>query len=141
MISAWQIWLIIGIVLLIVELLNAGFGIICFGLGAFLASILAACGLGMYWQLAGFALATFLSFLFIRPVMVKWLDAKKAANTNLDNMIGRQATVVEAIESGKGRVAIDGTDWKAVCELDTPILPGTVVTITERQGNTLIVRQ
>lgn len=141
MISAWQIWLIIGIVLLIVELLNAGFGIICFGLGAFLASILAACGLGMYWQLAGFALATFLSFLFIRPIMVKWLDAKKAANTNLDNMIGRQATVVETIESGKGRVAIDGTDWKAVCELDTPILPGTVVTITERQGNTLIVRQ
>lgn len=141
MISAWQIWLIIGIVLLIVELLNAGFGIICFGLGAFLASILAACGLGMYWQLAGFALATFLSFLFIRPIMVKWLDAKKAANTNLDNMIGRQATVVETIESGKGRVAIDGTDWKAVCELDTPILPGTVVTITERQGNTLTVRQ
>lgn len=141
MISAWQIWLIIGIVLLIVELLNAGFGIICFGLGAFLASILAACGLGMYWQLAGFALATFLSFLFIRPVMVKWLDAKKAANTNLDNMIGRQATVVETIESGKGRVAIDGTDWKAVCELDTPILPGTVVTITERQGNTLTVKQ
>lgn len=136
----WQIWLIAGIVLLIIELLNAGFGIICFGFGAFLAAILSVCGLNIYWQLAGFALATFLSFLFIRPIMVKWLDAKKAANTNLDNMIGRQAKVVEPIESGKGRVAIDGTDWMAVSDADAPISKGTMVTIVERHGNTLKVQ-
>ncbi len=135
----WQIWLIIGIVILVVELLNAGFGIICFGLGAFLASILAACGLNIYWQLAGFAVATFLSFLFIRPIMVKWLDAKKAAKTNLDVMIGRQATVVETIDSGKGRVAIDGTDWMAITDDNRTIEKGAQVTITNRQGNTLTV--
>ena len=138
--TTWQIWLIAGIALLVIELLNAGFGIICFGFGAFLAAILAACGLNIYWQLAGFALATFLSFLFIRPIMIKWFDAKKAAKTNLDSMIGRQAKVVEPFEGGRGRVAIDGTDWMAVSEADATIGMGTVVTIVERDGNTLKVR-
>ena len=141
MITVWQIWLILGVVLLVVELLNAGFGIICFGFGAFIASLLAACGMNIYWQLTGFAIASFLSFLFIRPIMIKWLDGKKAAKTNLDTMIGRTATVIETIDAGKGRVAIDGTDWKAVSELDAPIQKDAVVTIVERQGNTLIVQQ
>ena len=72
--------------------------------------------------------------------MIKWFDAKKAAKTNLDSMIGRQAKVVEPFEEGRGRVAIDGTDWMAVSEADATIGMGTVVTIVERDGNTLKVR-
>lgn len=138
--ETWLIWLIIGVVFLVIEMLNAGFGILCLGIGAFLAAIIAACGLGLTWQLLGLVVGTFLSFIFIKPVIKKWLDKNNDKKINLDNMIGREATVIEAIDSGKGRVAIDGTDWKAVSELDAPIEKGRIVTITDRDGNTLYVQ-
>ena len=72
--ESWLIWLIIGVVFLVVEMLNAGFGIVCLGIGAFLAAIIAALGLGLTWQLLGLVVGTFLSFIFIKPVINKWLD-------------------------------------------------------------------
>lgn len=140
MIIAWQIWLVVAVVFLIIEILNAGFGIVCLSFGAFLSAILAACGLGLMWQIAGFAVGSFLSFLFIRPVLVRWLDARKNdTKINLDNMIGRKAIVIEPVDSTNGRVAIDGTDWKATTSLSEPIEKGASVTIIARQGNTLKV--
>lgn len=136
----WIIWLIIGVALLIVEMLNAGFGIICFGIGAFLSAIVAACGLGLAWQLAALALGAFLSYLFVRPIMVKWFDAKDVnAKTNLDNMVGRKATVVEDVTETGGRVAIDGTDWIAISASGETKAKGTIVTIRNRESNKLFV--
>lgn len=137
----WQIWLVVGIACLVIEMLNAGFGIICLAFGAFLSAIASAVGLNLVWQLIALALGTFLSYLFVLPVMKRWLDNKRSHQINLDSLIGRQATVVEDIDSGKGRVTIDGIDWRAVSELDAPISKGSIVTITERQGNTLTVQQ
>lgn len=138
--STWLIWLIISVACLIIEMLNAGFGIICFGIGALLSALMAACGLGILWQLVALTVGSFLSFLFIRPIMIKWLDGKKMEKTNLDTIIGRQATVVDTITTHGGRVAIDGTDWKAQSITDTDIPAGTQVTIIDRQGNTLQVQ-
>lgn len=139
--SPWLIWLIIGTAFFIIEMLNAGFGIICFGIGACFSAILAACGLNIYWQLAGLVLGSFVSFLFIRPILVKWLDGKKnKAQTNLDNMVGRMATVVEDFENGKGRVAIDGTDWMAFNEAEDSIKKGAKVKIIGRESNKLFVQ-
>ena len=140
MFSAWQIWLIAAIILFIVELLNASFGIICFAFGAILAAIIDICGLGIVWQLVAFIIGTVLSFLFIRPVLLKWFESKRATKKiNLDNMIGRKAIVVQPIISGQGRVAIDGTDWKAIGQQNIDVEAGTEVTIIQREGNTLIV--
>ena len=85
--ESWLIWLIIGVVFLVVEMLNAGFGIVCLGIGAFLAAIIAALGLGLTWQLLGLVVGTFLSFIFIKPVINKWLDKNNDKKINLDNMI------------------------------------------------------
>lgn len=137
----WLIWIIIGAAFLIVEMLNAGFGIICFGLGAFVAALLAACGLGLLWQLAGLAVGSFLSFIFIRPIMVKWLDGKKnKAKTNLDSMVGRKAVAVQDFEDGRGRVAIDGTDWMAESAPSVVVMKGDYVEITGRESNKVFVK-
>lgn len=138
--SVWLIWLVVAVILFIIEMVNAGFGIICFAVGALFASLLSALGLGIVWQLFGCAIATFLSFLFIRPIIVRWLDGKKSGKTNLDTIIGRKAVVVENITSNGGRVAIDGTDWKAISQTSTEYSKKASVTIVGREGNTLYIQ-
>lgn len=140
MISSWLIWVIIGVACLIIEMLNAGFGIICFGIGAMLSAILAACGLGLVWQLAALALGTFVSLLFVRPIMIKWFNANKETKTNLDTMVGRSAVAIVNFEKGQGRVAIDGTDWMAESAADAEIKKGDKVQITGRESNKVFVK-
>ncbi len=137
----WEFWLVVALACFIIEIINAGFGIICFGFGALLSAVLAAFGLGLVWQLLGLAIGSFLAFLFIRPVILKWLDGnKEKAKTNLDNMEGRTAVVVEEVTETGGRAAIDGTDWKARSESGTVYPKDAAATIIRREGNTLIFK-
>lgn len=138
--DAYIIWLLIGVVCLIIEILNAGFGIICFGVGALIASGISACGLGIVWQLTGMTLGTFLSFLFVRPLVMRFLDKSSGkVATNLDNMVGRTAVVVIDINDETGRVAIDGTDWMAKTDNTDGFTKGERVKVMARDGNTLYV--
>lgn len=38
-----------------------------------------------------------------------------------------------------GRVKVEGVSWQALCVQDIPCLPGTLVVVKYRHGNTLIV--
>ena len=54
--NMWQIWGIIAIVCLILELTSGDFFIICFSIGGVFTVIAAALGLNIYWQLFIFAM-------------------------------------------------------------------------------------
>lgn len=115
--TIWQIWLLIAAVFVVIEIFTSGFAVACFSVGCVFGAILAACDLSLTWQVVAFAIGTFLAFVLIRPVVMRYLD-KKTNNdhvkTNMDNIIGKTAVVTERIEeNGFGRVKIDGDDWKA----------------------------
>ena len=113
----YQIWLLIAAVFVVIEIFTSGFAVACFSVGCVFGSILAACDLSLTWQVVAFAVGTFLAFVFIRPIVMKYLDKKTndtGVKTNMDNIIGKTAVVTEKIEeNGYGRVKIDGDDWKA----------------------------
>ena len=71
--NMWQIWAIVAIVCLILELSSGDFFIICFSIGSVFAVIGAALGLNVYWQLFIFSLFSVLSIFFVRPVALRWL--------------------------------------------------------------------
>ena len=71
--NMWQLWAIVAIVCLILELSSGDFFIICFSIGAVFGVIGAAIGLNVYWQLFIFAIFSLLSVLFIRPVALRYL--------------------------------------------------------------------
>lgn len=140
----FQIWLVAAIVLVIIELLTAGFGVICFAIGALFSAVFAYCGLGLVWQLIVFAVASMLSFFFLRPVIIRLLDRKsKDVKTNVDALIGRTAVVSETIDPEKntGRVAVDGDDWKAVTADGTIINKGEKAEIVSRDSLILTVKK
>lgn len=137
----WHIWAIIATLLVIGEMLTAGFALICFAVGAVGGAIGAAVGSSLEWQLGIFALATLVAFLAVRPLL-KRLSAKDEVPTNADALIGRTAKVTECIEvGGRGRVAIDGDIWQAESSEQSDILEGEKVEIISRESIILTVRR
>lgn len=141
----YQIWLIAAIVLVIIELLTSGFGVICFAVGALFSALAAFLGVdSLVWQLLIFAVASVLCFIFLRPVVLRFLDKKsKDVKTNADALIGKMAIVSETIDSSanQGRVAVDGDDWKAVSADGSVINKGEKVEIVSRDSIILTVKK
>jgi membrane protein implicated in regulation of membrane protease activity len=139
--NMWQVWAVIAIVCLILELSSGDFFIICFSIGAVFALISAVLGLSIYWQVFIFALFTLLSVLFVRPVALRYLhknDPNKLSNA--DALMGRTGRVTEEIKAGaSGYVQIDGDLWKAVSNSDIAV--GTTVRVIGRESTILTVEQ
>jgi len=140
----YQIWLIAAIVLVIIELLTAGFGVICFAIGALFSALAAFLEANLVWQMVVFAVASVICFIFLRPVLLRLLEKKsKDVKTNADALIGKIAVVSETIdpEKNQGRVAVDGDDWKAVSADGTVINKGEKVEIISRDSIILTVKK
>ena len=139
--NMWQIWAVIAIVCLILELSSGDFFIICFSIGAVFAIIGAVCGLSVYWQIFIFAIFSLLSVLFVRPVALRWLHKNEPNKpSNADALIGRTGKVTETIPAGdNGYGQIDGDLWKAVSNSDTEIAVGTTVRVIGRESTIITV--
>lgn len=143
--TIWQIWLLIAALFVVIEIFTSGFAVACFSVGCVLGAILAACELSLTWQVVAFAVGTFLAFVFIRPIVMKYLDKKTNDNgvkTNMDSIIGKTAVVTEKIEeNGFGRVKIDGDDWKAQTSDGSAVEVGTKVKIEAFESIILTVKK
>ena len=139
----WQMWILVTIACLIIELTNGDFFIMCFAIGAALTAIIAACGLGFYGQLVVFAICSVLCIFFVRPFALKYIHAgRKDRPSNADALMGRIGRVSQTIvEGGHGRVAIDGDDWKAVSADGTAIGQDEKVRVVGRESIILTVER
>ncbi len=137
----WQIWAIVAILFIVGEIFTAGFALVCFAVGCVGGAIAAAAGATLDWQLGIFAIATFVAFLSVRPLLRK-LSAKDNVATNADALLGRTVKVTECIEvGGTGRVAVDGDQWQAVSNEPTDINVGERVEIVARDSIILTVKR
>ena len=143
--TIWQIWLLVAAVFVVIEIFTAGFAVACFSVGCACGSVIAACDGTLTWQIVAFAIGTFLAFVLIRPVVMKYLDKKTNDNhikTNMDNIIGKTAVVTERIEeNGYGRVKIDGDDWKAQTTDGTAAEVGDRMQIVSYESIVLTVKK
>ena len=137
----WQIWAVVAVICLILELTAGDFFIICFSIGAFFAAIAAALGMGIYVQLLTFAVFTLISLFWVRPFAQRYLHKGEDNRvSNADALIGRQGRVVETVKAdGFGRVQIDGDIWKAVTNEHDDIPEGTSVRVVDRESTIITV--
>ena len=137
----WQLWAVVAVICLILELTAGDFFIICFSIGAFFAAIVAALGGGIYLQLLAFAVFTLISLFWVRPFAQRYLHRGEDRRvSNADALLGRQVSVVETVKSdGFGRVQIDGDIWKAVTNEAQDIPAGTNVCIIGRESTIITV--
>jgi membrane protein implicated in regulation of membrane protease activity len=139
--NLWQVWAIVAIVCLILELMAGDCFIICFSFGAVVAAIAAAIGLNGYWQLFIFAVFTVVFLFWFRPLARRYLHKGEDNRvSNADALLGREGRVVETIQTdGYGRVQIDGDIWKAVTNSPESIPEGANVRVVDRESTIITV--
>lgn len=126
---SWQLWIIIAIVLLIIEVFTTTFFFISLTAGALGAGLVAAFGFSLEIQLLLAAVFTLISFIWARPVLMRFSNNRL---TNTDALIGQHGRVTERIDqiAGSGRVQVGGDDWKAISNDEAVIETGTSVQVT-----------
>ncbi|MFV0592274.1 MAG: NfeD family protein [Draconibacterium sp.] len=140
----WHIWLLAALLFFIMEIFVPSFVLVNFGVGALIGSMVAGMDGSLEWQIVLFSAATLLSFFLVRPFMRK-IAYKRSddTKTNIDAMIGRFATVSEEIsnENNRGRVSLDGDNWKARSLGNDVISAGSVVEIVQLNSIVLTVKE
>lgn len=141
----WHIWAIVALLFIILEIFTSGFAVMCFSFGGIAAAIAAGCDATLTWQIVWFCIFTAVAFVTVRPFVLRtfFKDEKNTVRTNVEAIIGRQARVTERIDpkTGTGRVAVDGDDWKAICEDDSTVETGEKVEITKVDSVIVTVRK
>ena len=137
----WQLWAVVAVVCLILEMMAGDFFIICFSIGSLFAALVAAMGGGIYLQLTAFAIFTLVCLFWLRPFAKRYLHRGEDVRiSNADALLGRKGRVVETVKAGgSGRVQIDGDVWKAVTTGERDIPEGTTVTVTDRASTIITV--
>ncbi len=133
------IWAALAIVFFIAEVFTMGFFLVCFGIGAVAAALLAVLGVSAVWQLVAFIAVSLVALAFLRPLAVR-MTTHVANPGGIDRVIGKQAVVLEEINphTATGRVRIEREEWRA----DTygaPIPKGTLVVVMEVTGTRVMV--
>jgi membrane protein implicated in regulation of membrane protease activity len=132
----WSIWLIIGGILLIVEMLTFTFYLLWIGIGAVVAAAIAwfAPDAIVLQILAGCFTALLLTY-FTKPLTSRFRTSKGFKDV-IDEMIGKQGVVLEPIEPGKhGIVKVGNETWSA--SSNEYLLKDDIVIVVER-GNTIV---
>lgn len=112
--NLWQLWALVSLLCLILELTSGDFFIMCFSLGAIPALIASLFDTSFTAQIIIFAVCSALCIFFVRPIALKYLHKHDDRLSNAEALIGREGRVTQTIEAGDyGRVAVDGDDWKA----------------------------
>jgi membrane protein implicated in regulation of membrane protease activity len=138
----WHWWAGLAIMLVIAEIFVPGFWLFCLGVGCVGGSIAAALGLGSGLQLVVFSAVTLVSFLTIRPLLMKRLWKGPEVRTNVDALVGMRGRVSQDFEPGLrlGRVSVGGDDWRAECINERDLRVGDIVEVVRVESNTVIVK-
>ena len=140
--NMWQVWAVVAVLGLIMELSSGDFFIICFAIGAVGAAVVSPFA-GIYVQLLVFAVVTLFSIFMVRPVALRYLYRGDGSRpSNADALIGQTGYVSETIQAGGfGRVDIGGDNWKAVCAGQEDIPQGSRVCVIGRESIIITVEK
>ena len=135
------LWLILGLVLLVGEMLTpGGFFIIFFGIGALVVGVLGLAGVVMPLWLQGVAfsaVSVVALLLFRKPLLERFAPPP---THKVDPLVGEEAVALEEIGAGKlGKVELRGTPWNARTLDGRTLAKGARVRVERVEGLTVFV--
>lgn len=136
------VWAALALIFFIAEIFTAGFFLVCFGIGAAVAALLALLGVDAVWQLAAFIGASLVALAFLRPLATR-VGAQVANPGGIDRVVGKQAVVLEEINphAASGRVRIEREEWRADSLDGHTIAKDAVVKVIGVSGTRVLVRE
>ncbi len=133
--TAGLMWLIMGVICFVLELMLPGFILFFFGLGSWVAAL--SCWLfpvSLNMQLAIFIVSSLVSlFLLRRFIQKRFRGDESIEDEGVSVAIGERALVLEDIlPPQEGKISYAGTQWRARAE--EAIEKGSTVFITGQNG-------
>ena len=135
------IWLGVVAVTLVVEFLTLDLVSIWISLGAFIAMILAGCGVRFEIQIIVAIVVSVASLLGLRKLTMKFLN-KNTEKTNIDLVIGTKTKLLSPITKDEmGTIKVNGIVYSAKTEDQQEIKEGEQVELVRMEGNKFIVKK
>ena len=137
--DAWQVYVLIGVILGVAEILAGGFVLLPLGLGFLLNAILSFFIESLSFQLLSLAVCCLVSLYGVRRFFAGRPNSDR--HSGVEAMIGRVVVVEEAVDGSKGSgyVKLFGDRWKALSQDETVYPVGSQVKIAGLDGNKVIV--
>lgn len=140
----WQLWIIFALLLFIIEIFTPAFLMACFAIGAILAGVFSYFGFGLNGQIIAFSVGTLISFVGVRPLILKYGHRKSCIiKTNVEGLVGRIGKVSTTIDNSidQGRIIVEGDNWRAISDNDEIIDIGHKVEILKVNSTILTVKR
>ena len=138
----WKLCLVASGIFLIIEILNMGFLIFWFAIGALVAMIASFFIESIIAQTVIFLVVSTILLFATKPFVNKILPKESMVKTNAYSIEGKVGKVIVDIEpiEGKGQVKINGESWSAKSVDDTYIAKDTEVIIEKIDGVKVLVK-
>jgi membrane protein implicated in regulation of membrane protease activity len=140
-VDAEELWLVLGVVLVVSEIISLTLVLGMLGVGALAAAGIAFAGFGPLLQVLGFAAASTALLLFVRPPVKAALDrGGTTERTDVRMLQGASAVVVQRVSDDSGQVRLNGELWRARPYAGTgPVDVGKPVSVAAVEGATLLI--
>jgi membrane protein implicated in regulation of membrane protease activity len=134
-------WAVLSVIFFVAEIFTAGFFLVCFGVGALAATLVAFLGWGLTGQMAAFVIFSAAAMVLVRPFANR-VSSHAPNIVGIDRVLGKQAIVIKTIqpELAQGRVRVDREEWLADNIEGKTLEVGTAVTIIAVEGTRLKVK-
>ncbi len=138
----WWIWILLGLMLLLAEIVTpGGFYFIFFGIGAVAVGVLAGFdAAGPVWfQFILFSILSLVTLWLFRGKLLQLTDGGPVQN--VDSLIGETAVAVDEIAiNAIGKAEMRGSSWNARNVGDKPLARGERAKVERIDGLTIFVR-
>ena len=137
----WEIFAIVGLTSLILEMLLPSMFFLNLALAGFLTAI-AALFLNDWIHLTViFVILSIISILFLRPVLLKHKENKEQETGMQGKYIGKIVKVIEPVTKYSGAITIYDERWEARVDSDETIPAGSEVKIVKNESLVLTVEK
>lgn len=143
--AIYQVWAIVGLLFLFIELATPTLFFLNLAVGAVLAAVAAYFTPNITVQVVVFIITSAVSLAFLRPFLMK-KNVTKEEETGIEGKyIGRHAQVIQKIgeegTNGVGKIKIYGEVWDAKTEDGGTIDPFEMVEIVRNESLVMFVKR
>lgn len=139
--NPWVLWLVVGILFLMVELMTTALVSIWFVPAAIITCLLSFVVDGFLWQTAIFVVLSAVFMVICRKIYNKHIKKTVDDVNKNEKIIGKTATVADDTNGFTGRVLVGDIYWKAVSENSETFSKGEKVIIKGIKGTTLVINK
>ncbi len=139
--NLWIMWIGIGVIFLVIELLTTALVSIWFVPAAVITCIISLFVDNILWQIAIFVILSAIFMVICRKIYNKHIKKNVDEIDQNEKLLGKTARVTEDTNSISGRVLVGDIYWRAVSENGDTIPQGETVIIKSVNGTTLVINK